>query len=108
MRGQRLSYDGAVFRLHVYQKQVLRRSQTDFQPELLHNAAQSGFEAVLAGVLDSARLNEQSEEIIAVQLLMPAKRVALSGKFKWTRGLQFPTQPFLDFLPEPLHAFFFE
>ena len=102
--GQQAGDGVLVLRLDVDQQNVLRRRQAQFGLELLDHAAQAGFEAVIARVLDPAVLDEKAEKIFAVKLLVPAVKIALPGEFEGPRRLQFEAEPLFQFLAEPRHA----
>src|SRR5207249_2349027 len=93
---------------NVYQQDVLRSGQPNLRLELLNNPPQTGFELVAVNILYSPVLDEQTQEIIPVGLLMPPEQVPLSGEVEWARRLKLDSSTLFDFDTEPLDAAIFQ
>src|SRR2546423_823843 len=93
-----------MLRPDVRQQNVLRGGQSHFRLEALDHAAQTGLELVASLVPNPAVLDEQSQKIIAVVLLMPAEHIVLPRKLERTRRLELDARALLDLSAKPIDA----
>ena len=95
-----------VPRLDIGQYKVIACCKADFRLESLHDGSQRGFGAVRFGVLNAPSFNEETEELPAIRLRVPAKRIALARELIRAGGLHAEVCAAFQFSTEPVGAAF--
>mmetsp|Transcript_49480 Transcript_49480/g.77306 ORF Transcript_49480/g.77306 Transcript_49480/m.77306 type:complete len:364 (+) Transcript_49480:803-1894(+) len=95
---------GLVSGLDAAKDHVLLASQPGVQPVLVHDLPQGGLELEITLVLNAALLNVDTQEKVAVSLLVPAKPVDHPPLRKGDRGLDGLAQVTLHELAEVVDA----
>ncbi len=108
MFAQKLFERRSLIGRDIHQQDILRCGQPRFRPELFYHAAQASLKLVTFDIADTAILDEQSQKIVTIGLLLPPEQIALLGEDKWPRRGKLHTSPLLYLEPKPVHTAIFD
>src|SRR5207237_8102068 len=91
-----------------HQQDILLSGQPRFRLEPLDRPAQASLKLVTFDIPDTAILDEQTQKIVAIGLLMPPEHVALPGEYEWPRRRKLETGSLLHLEAKPIHTAFFD